>query len=88
MQTGMTVTYLLLGLLDPRFLIGAVVAVSYGAGLAAGTRTFSCGTCTARRVPATGRRSGPGRHERARMPGMPAAVVWIAGGCGTAVRSA
>lgn len=34
MQAGMTAVYLLLGLLDPYFLLGAVVAVSYGAGLA------------------------------------------------------
>jgi hypothetical protein len=88
MQTGMTVTYLLLGLLDPRFLIGAVVAVSYGAGLAAWHEDVQLRDLHG---PAwTGYRSAvrPWPPRARPYAGMPAAVVWIAGGCGTAVRSA
>ncbi|MGI8333982.1 methyltransferase family protein [Actinomadura scrupuli] len=81
MQTGMTATYLLLGLLDPRFLLGAVVAVAYGAGLAAWHEDVQLRDLYG---PAwTGYRSAvrPWLPRARPYAGMPAAVVWIAGGC-------
>ena len=81
MQTAMTVTYLLLGLLDPRFLIGAVVAVSYGTGLAAwheDTQLRDLHGAAWTRYRSAVRPWLPRARPYA---GMPAAVVWIAGGC-------
>ena len=81
MQTGMTLSYLVLGLLDPRFLIGAVVAVSYGAGLAAWHEDVQLrdlhGAAWIRYRSAV----RPWLPRARPYAGTPAAVVWIAGGC-------
>jgi protein-S-isoprenylcysteine O-methyltransferase Ste14 len=81
MQTGMTVTYLLLGLLDAHFLIGAVVAVAYGAGLAAwheDTQLRDLHGAAWTRYRSAVRPWLPRARPYA---GTPAAVIWIAGGC-------
>jgi protein-S-isoprenylcysteine O-methyltransferase Ste14 len=81
MQTGMTGTYLLLGLLDSRFLIGAVVAVSYSTGLAAWHEDIQLrdlhGAAWTRYRSAV----RPWLPRARPYAGMPTAVVWIAGGC-------
>jgi protein-S-isoprenylcysteine O-methyltransferase Ste14 len=81
MQTGMTVTYLLLALLDPRFVIGAVVAVAYGMGLAAWHEDLQLrdlhGAAWTRYRSAV----RPWLPQARPYAGTPTAVVWIAGGC-------
>ncbi|MDN3352782.1 methyltransferase [Actinomadura sp. DC4] len=81
MQTGMTAAYLLLGVLEPRFLAGAVVAVAYGAGLAAWHEDAQLrglhGEAWTRYRSAV----RPWLPRRRPHAGTPAAVVWIAGGC-------
>lgn len=81
MQIGMTLTYLLLGLLDPHFLLAAVVAVCYGAGLAAWHEDVQLrdlhGTAWTRYRSAV----RPWLPRVRPYPGTPPAVVWIASGC-------
>ncbi len=81
MQTGMTITYVLLGLLDPHFLIGAVVAASYSVGLAAWhedaqLRDLHGAAWTHYRSAVR-----PWLPRTRPYAGIPPAVVWIAGGC-------
>ncbi|TNY35111.1 methyltransferase family protein [Thermomonospora catenispora] len=81
MQTAMTLTYLIVAPLDPVFLLGAAVAVSYGAGLAAWHEEEQLRAL-----------HGPAwtRYRAAVRPWLPRprpcldtapAVLWIAGGC-------
>ncbi|MEU5884953.1 methyltransferase [Spirillospora sp. NPDC047279] len=82
MQTGMAAAYLLLATLDPVFLPAAVVAFSYGAGLAAWhedeqLRAEYGDAWTSYRAAVR-----PWLPRLRPFPGMPPAVVWIAEDCG------
>lgn len=82
MQTSMVATYLILALLDVRFLIAAAIAVAYGAGLAAWHEDEQLrgryGTAwTAYRAAVR-----PWLPRLRPFPGTPPAVIWIADGCG------
>ncbi|MFD0856013.1 methyltransferase family protein, partial [Actinomadura adrarensis] len=82
MQTAMAFLYLLLGILDPRFLLGVVVVMSYGMGLAAWhenvqLRELHGGAWTRYRSSVR-----PWLPRTRPYPGMPPAVIWIAHECG------
>lgn len=81
MQVGMAAVYLLLGLLDPRFLIGAVVAVSYGAGLAAWHEDVQLRGLHGEEWARYRSAVRPWLPRARPYAGTPTAVVWIAGGC-------
>ncbi|MEO3783898.1 isoprenylcysteine carboxylmethyltransferase family protein [Actinocorallia sp. B10E7] len=82
MQLGMTVVYLLLGLLDPYFLLGAVVAVSYSAGLAAWHEDVQLRELHGRAWNRYRSAVRPWFPRIRPYPGMPSAAVWIAHSCG------
>ena len=81
MQVGMAAVYLLLGLLDPRFLIGAVVTVSYGAGLAAWHEDVQLRGLHGEEWARYRSAVRPWLPRARPYAGTPTAVVWIAGGC-------
>ncbi|GAA0962534.1 methyltransferase [Actinocorallia libanotica] len=81
MQLGMTLTYLLLALLDPVFLLGAVVAVSYGLGLAAWHEDAQLRDLHGPAWERYRSQVRPWFPRRRPHPGTPPAVLWIAGGC-------
>ncbi|KAB2345198.1 methyltransferase family protein [Actinomadura rudentiformis] len=81
MQTSMAAAYLILGMLDVRFLIAAVVALSYGAGLAAWHENEQLHTRYGTAWIAYRSAVRPWLPRLRPFPGMQPAVIWIAGDC-------
>ncbi|HEX2315280.1 MAG TPA: methyltransferase [Thermomonospora sp.] len=81
MQTGMAVVYAILALLDVRFLIAVVVAVSYGAGLAAWHENQQLRTRHGTAWTTYRAAVRPWLPRLRPFPGTPPAVIWIAEGC-------
>lgn len=81
MQASMAVSYLLLALLDVWFLAGAVVAVAYGAGLAAWHENEQLRTRYGTEWTAYRDTVRPWLPRLRPFPGTRPAVVWIADGC-------
>ncbi|GAA2729999.1 methyltransferase [Actinocorallia aurantiaca] len=81
MQLGMTLTYLLLALLDPVFLLGAVVAVSYGLGLAAWHEDAQLRVLHGPEWSRYRSSVRPWLPTIRPYPGIPPAAIWIANDC-------
>ncbi|MFI0444247.1 methyltransferase family protein [Actinomadura sp. 6N118] len=81
MQTSMAAAYLILALLDVRFLLAAVVALSYGAGLAAWHENEQLHTRYGSAWTAYRNAVRPWLPRLRPFHGMQPAVVWIADDC-------